>query len=35
MFASRLPTLEHTYGDRIVPITADVENVWGRLNPFS
>lgn len=27
-----LTQLVHGYGDRIVPITADVAEVWGRLN---
>lgn len=32
MFASWLETLGHTYGERIVPITADIADAWGRLN---
>ncbi|MGI8759057.1 MAG: type II toxin-antitoxin system VapC family toxin [Acidimicrobiales bacterium] len=32
VFESWLETLEHTYGDRMVPITADIADHWGRLN---
>lgn len=32
MFESWLDTLEHTYGDRVVPITSEIADAWGRLN---
>lgn len=32
MYEAWLATLLHSYGDRVIPITADVAEEWGRMN---